>query len=361
MIFKKSKMSNIINSAEKKDKLKDKLHSCDNEYKLPRKWTKFSKEKKNAFTIVSYNGLSQKILENHLYLYNKNILQSKTRMKTIYHELKSYAAQIICLQEAEPHILQIFKKCVWSRNNEIDVAFAQCNTPRTDGCAILVDSYRFSIINVKRLNLTASENKPNTGIVVTLNDKQGDILIVACTHLLFNPKRGDIRLNQCISFIEAIEEAKAEVKINTQKDIRIIVTGDFNSYPNSAIYSYLSKGYINKDALTKRTTNDNNREHPFKYVNKRCITDLKPYPDININCDVISHSLQLKSIYAINEGENAFTTYIPKGTKACVDYIFASNLIPIGRLEIPLLKELREGLPSQKYPSDHIALVARFV
>ena len=347
-------MSQIISVTEKINKLciKNKKH------KSSRKWTKFNKEKKNAFTIVSYNILSQKILDNHLYLYN-NILESKIRMKTLYHELKSYAAQIICLQEVEPHTLKILRKCVWSRNNEIDVAYSQCDPPRTDGCAILVDSQRFSIINIKKINLNANENKPNTGIVVTLNDKQGDnILIIACTHLLFNPKRGDIRLNQCISFIKEIEEAKS--KINTQKNVKVIVTGDFNSYPNSAIYSYLIKGYINKDALTKRTINDNNKEHPFNYVNQRCITNLKPYPDININCNLISHSLELKSIYAINEGENAFTTYIPNGTKACVDYIFASNLIPIGRLEIPLVEELRKGLPSQKYPSDHVALVARF-
>jgi len=329
-------------------------------HKLLRKWTKFNKETKNAFTLVSYNILSQKCLDNHLYLY-KDILQSETRIKALYHELKSYAAQIICLQEVEPHLLKILRKCVWSRNNEIDVVYAQCNPPRTDGCAILVNSQRFSIINVKRINLNAGENKPNTGIIVTLNDKQGDnILIIACTHLLFNPKRGDIRLRQCISFIHEIEEAKSKAKMNTQKNVKVIVTGDFNSYPNSAIYSYLIKGYINKNALTKRTKNDNNREHPFKYVNQRCITDLKPYPDININRNLISHSLQLKSIYAINEGENAFTTYISNGTKACVDYIFANNLIPIGRLEIPLVEELREGLPSHKYSSDHIALVARF-
>ena len=161
-------------------------------------------------------------------------------------------------------------------------------------------------------------------------------------------------MRQCVAFLRAVEEAKQQAL----KPVRVVVCGDFNSYPDSAVYAFLARGSVASIALEERTAHDDCKEHPHKSVGGRCVTALEPYQDVSH--DSISHSLALESVYAINGGEPGFTTYLPKGTKACVDYVWSSDLVPVGRLEPPPLEELRDGLPSQKFPSDHVALVARF-
>ena len=284
------------------------------------------------------------------------------RLANLQKEIGRYGAQIVCLQEIEPENLEAFTGCVRTfKNDDKDIkrgasfAFAPCGEPRTDGVAVLVDAGRFTIVHQNELTLDGDEGKKNAGLVVTLADKEASgSLIVACAHLLFNPKRGDARLRQCVAFLRAVEEAKQQAL----KPVRVVVCGDFNSYPDSAVYSFLSTGSVASIALEERTAPDDCKEHPFKSVGGRCVTAHEPYQDVSIN--KVSHSLALESVYSLGGGEPGFTTYLPKGTKACVDYVWSSDLVPVGRLEPPPLEELRDGLPSQKFPSDHVALVARF-
>jgi mRNA deadenylase 3'-5' endonuclease subunit Ccr4 len=284
------------------------------------------------------------------------------RLANLQKEIGRYGAQIVCLQEIEPENLEAFTGCVRTfKNDDKDIkrgasfAFAPCGEPRTDGVAVLVDAGRFTIVHSNELTLHGDEGKKNAGLVVTLSDREASgSLIVACAHLLFNPKRGDARLRQCVAFLRAVEEAKAQAT----QPVRVVVCGDFNSYPDSAVYAFLARGSVSSIALEERTAHDDCKEHPFKSVNGRCVTAHEPYQDVSIN--KVSHSLALESVYALGGGEPGFTTYLPKGTKACVDYIWSSDLVPVGRLEPPPLEELRDGLPSQKFPSDHVALVARF-
>lgn len=317
----------------------------------PRPWTRLGREADGAFTVVSYNILSQKLLDAHKYLY-KRLASPQQRLQTLQNELRRYGAQILCLQEVEPKVLEALRAngCVRA-SGEVQVAFAQCGGPRTDGCAILVDAGRFTIVAVNELTLTGDEEKKNAGLVVTLHDREGGSLVVACAHLLFNPRRGDVRLKQAVTLLRAVEEAKARAT----QPARVVVSGDFNSYPNSAVYALLARGRVASRALEERTATDETREHPSMYVDGRCVTALQPYSDVR---DPVTHSLQLASAYG--GPEPAFTTYLPKGTKACVDYVFAAGLAPVGRLEPPEHRALKAGLPSQWLPSDHVALVARF-
>ena len=60
-------------------------------------------------------------------------------------------------------------------------------------------------------------------------------------------------------------------------------------------------------------------------------------------------------------GEPAFTTYIGRGTKGAVDYVFHAGLRAVGRFELLPRWLLRQsdGLPAGALASDHMALVAR--
>jgi mRNA deadenylase 3'-5' endonuclease subunit Ccr4 len=284
------------------------------------------------------------------------------RLANLQKEIGRYGAQIVCLQEIEPEHLEAFTGCVRTfKNDDKDIkrgasfAFAPCGEPRTDGVAVLVDAGRFTIVHQNELTLDGDEGKKNAGLVVTLADREASgSLVVACAHLLFNPKRGDARLRQCVALLRAVEEAKQQAV----QPVRVVVCGDFNSYPDSAVYAFLARGSVASIALEERTAHDHCKEHPFKIEKGRCVTAHEPYRDVSIV--KVSHSLALESVYSLGGGEPGFTTYLPKGTKACVDYVWSSDLVPVGRLEPPPLEELRDGLPSQKFPSDHVALVARF-
>ena len=160
---------------------------------------------------------------------------------------------------------------------------------------------------------------------MTLADKEASgSLIVACAHLLFNPKRGDARLRQCVAFLRAVEEAKQQAL----KPVRVVVCGDFNSYPDSAVYAFLARGSVASIALEERTAHDIARSILSSLSMGRCVTAHEPYQDVSIN--KVSHSLALESVYSLGGGEPGFTTYLPKGTKACVDYVWSSDLVPVG-------------------------------
>ena len=112
-----------------------------------RPWTRLGhNQPKHAFTVVSYNVLSQKLLD---------VIDTSTirccdrglRLANLQKEIGRYGAQIVCLQEIEPEHLEAFRGCVRTFKNDdrdikrgAEVAFAPCGEPRTDGVAVLVDA-----------------------------------------------------------------------------------------------------------------------------------------------------------------------------------------------------------------------------
>ncbi|CAM9804969.1 unnamed protein product, partial [Scytosiphon promiscuus] len=73
-------------------------------------------------------------------------------------------------------------------------------------------------------------------------------LVVANTHLLFNPKRGDIKAAQLM-----VLTGKVERLAKTSGADGVMVCGDFNMTPDSALYHYMVKGALNIDGLNRFT------------------------------------------------------------------------------------------------------------
>jgi protein angel len=67
---------------------------------------------------------------------------------------------------------------------------------------------------------------------------------VATTHLLYNPKRQDIRLAQIQILLAELDRiSKVKVDANDQKiHLPIILSGDFNLQPYSAPYNLIVNG-----------------------------------------------------------------------------------------------------------------------
>lgn len=94
-------------------------------------------------------------------------------------------------------------------------------------------------------------DKDNVGIILLLKAKQPDckteeqFICVANTHLLFNKRRGDIKLAQIAYLFAEINELSLLTKDDHSKThCPIILCGDLNSLPYSPLYNFLITGQL---------------------------------------------------------------------------------------------------------------------
>ena len=118
-------------------------------------------------------------------------------------------------------------------------------------------------------------NRDNVGLILVLkaaedtDNKEDTQLVVANTHLLFNPKRGDVKLAQLQYLLAEID--KLAFKQQSDKDMSnvyhpILFCGDFNMTPFCNIWEFLHKGKLKYEGLSQKTmsgqsTYNDHRQH----------------------------------------------------------------------------------------------------
>ncbi|KAK4756380.1 hypothetical protein SAY87_006507 [Trapa incisa] len=205
-------------------------------------------------------------------------------------------------------------------------------------------------------------------------------LIVGNIHVLYNPSRGEVKLGQIRTL-----SSRAHILANEWGNIPVLVAGDFNATPPSAIYKYLSTSELDILLHDRRELSGQRSCHPAQVFGlngnsmSSCITierslnsswSEEEIRTVGANAGVVTHRLKLNSSYAtINgsatrdpRGEPLATSYHSKffGT---VDYIwYTDGLEPTRVLDTPSVDVLRRtgGLPCKNVGSDHLALVAEF-
>nr|XP_014352064.1 PREDICTED: protein angel homolog 2 [Latimeria chalumnae] len=122
---------------------------------------------------------------------------------------------------------------------------------KPDGCAICFKLSKFSLVLAKpveffRYNIRLLD-RDNIALVVLLQPtdprRASTHICVANTHLLYNPRRGDIKLTQLALLLAEVDN------VAHQKDgtyCPIILCGDFNSTPVSPLYSFIKEGNLEK-------------------------------------------------------------------------------------------------------------------
>ncbi|CAN0899776.1 Carbon catabolite repressor protein 4 homolog 4 [Linum grandiflorum] len=153
------------------------------------------------------------------------------------------------------------------------------------------------------------------------------IVIVANTHLYWDPEWADVKLAQAKYLLLRLGKFNKVVSERFECEPSVILAGDFNSTPGDKVYQYLVSGST--------------------WV--ECVDEL-PIP--------------LRSIYADTRGEPPFTNCTPDFTNT-LDYIFFSpgeQLKPVGFLELPKAEDddVAGGLPNHYHPSDHLPIGAQF-
>jgi len=220
--------------------------------------------------------------------------------------------------------------------------------------------------------------RDDIGVVTFFENRQtGDRLIVANLHVFWNPVYKDVKVVQIAILMEQItklaeryaswpactdkekilfrytngdKDGEDEVETNTAEpapsmsyqdgsQIPLIVTGDFNSTPDSGVYALLAQGSLS-------STHDDLGDHKYG----------------NFTRDGMKHPFSLKSSYS-NIGELTFTNYTPD-FQGVIDYIwYSTNVLQVTGLLGEIDKEYIQkvpGFPNYHFPSDHLALQSEF-
>ncbi|XP_061603068.1 protein angel homolog 2 [Cololabis saira] len=381
---------------------------CSSELQPPRGNTEFD------FSVMSYNILSQELLKDNSYLYHHcppGVLLWDYRLPTLLTEIQQHNADILCLQEVqEDHYENQIKPALQALGYQCE--FKKRTGRKPDGCAIAFKTSRFSLLSSNPVEYfrpgDALLDRDNVGLVVLLQPNIGpgqpeasSFICVANTHLLFNPRRGDIKLAQLAILLAEISRLSG---LPDGSSSPVVLCGDFNSVPWSPLYSFLTRGSLWYQELTIGTVSGQEavsrgqRLLPFPIwspslgINHRCRYESTPTAKSSPpspkalseeraraltrhNQETggrIEHSLKLQSSYRHHlapDGRPEITTCHSR-TALTVDYILYSpasvpggcGLQLLGRLSLVGQSEMEEvhGLPNPRHPSDHLPLLASF-
>ncbi|KAF5725786.1 carbon catabolite repressor protein 4 4 isoform X2 [Tripterygium wilfordii] len=333
------------------------------------------------FRFVSYNILAQAYVKSSFFPHSPSpCLKWKARSRTILSILRDLKADFLCLQEVDEY--DAFYKGNMEAHGYSSIYIKRSGSKR-DGCGIfykqncaellveeiieyndLADSIEneVTVDGDKNSDKVATGNRgaelkkdsankstPKdcgdindpcvrltrdcVGIMAAfkLNNPFPHIVVVANTHLYWDPELADVKLAQAKYLLSRLSQFKTTISDRYECMPSVIVAGDFNSVPRDKVYQYLTSG-------------GNPSAPPVE-----CLGEV-PIP--------------LCSVYAHTRGEPAFTNCTPDFTDT-LDYIFFSpsdNIKPVGILELPDSESpgIVGGLPNNFYPSDHLPVGAEF-
>ncbi|NXK16127.1 ANGE2 protein, partial [Arenaria interpres] len=380
-------------------------------------------EAKFDFTVMSYNILSQNLLEDNSHLYRhcrQRLLIWTYRFPNILQEIKELDADVLCLQEVqEDHYRTEIKSSLESLGYHCEYKMRTGRKP--DGCAICFKTSRFSLISSNPVEFFRRDipllDRDNVGLVLLLQPKfhckTNAAICIANTHLLYNPRRGDIKLTQLAMLLAEI------ASVALQKDgtfCPIIICGDFNSVPGSPLYRFIKEGKLNYEGLAIGKVSGQEQFPrgqrilsipiwPKKLgISQNCVYEVKQQqkeenageeleaakPDKAQEAVMASeklssklqHRFKLSSVYSHYFPETGIpeVTTCHSRSAVTVDYIFYSaahedataqpgaedsfhgGLKLLGRLALLTEKDLWtvNGLPNENNSSDHLPLLAEF-
>eukprot|EP01138_Halocafeteria_seosinensis_P005161 gb/GECG01005276.1/.p1 GENE.gb/GECG01005276.1/~~gb/GECG01005276.1/.p1 ORF type:complete len:1109 (+),score=154.50 gb/GECG01005276.1/:1-3327(+) len=381
------------------------------------------KPQNDAIRVLSYNSLAEIYATQAVYPYCPSwALQWPYRWRRLHHEIQCLDADIICLQEAQadhfesdvlPAMEELGYKGLYKQKTREPMGM----TGKIDGCAMFYKASRFRLkekyvieyneaaMAVGRTETEAANSLPSNqahdrkarissirnALQRLLRDNVAQItllemfadasgkplagntalpVVVANTHLFWDPGYGDVKLwqtnvllNQLNKFLRQQRKAfkkdqsphkgSARQKFN---DVPLILCGDFNSEPHSAVHRFLGQnsGYHidqNGNLLTSMRGGDVPTDP----------SAILPSPES------LSHDIPLVSSYAAVNGDEPSYTNVTRDYTGCIDYIWfsADALEAAGVLQMPSLDELTHyagsPLPNSQWPSDHLCLCTDFV
>ena len=135
---------------------------------------------------------------------------------------------------------------------------------------LLMRAHIYDLQYRDRSGQNAMLDRDNVAVVALLEERQAPYrqIIIANTHLLFNTKRGEIKIAQLRLLHKHIDEmiegsvvlSRASDASRTDKENgeeiakpAVIICGDFNSTPDSEVYQLMKRGCINLGNVDRRS------------------------------------------------------------------------------------------------------------
>ncbi|CAL1284914.1 unnamed protein product [Larinioides sclopetarius] len=308
----------------------------------------------NSIRCLTYNVLAKMYVEGNKFPYStKKALDPYYRKQVLLKELIGYKSDIICLQEVEDRVFERDLEPILNLKGYSGY-YTKKGGHRYEGAATFFRTSKFRFKrkydillnrivkekhiygelfskvagNLKDMNKLLSQNSVLQLLLLEHIDLPDNELLVANTHLYSNKDSPEVRLIQaavCTAFIEHMV-----VRKNLQSP-GIIFCGDFNSLPHSPTYNFLTSG---------------------KY---ECSANWNRSSDVSSDT-VLEHNLNLDSACGTPE----YTNYTAEFS-GCLDYIFYNKdiLDVIDVVPMPRHEQVtaQKALPSEYFPSDHIALI----
>ncbi|KAM0917853.1 hypothetical protein ACQ4PT_009268 [Festuca glaucescens] len=322
----------------------------------------------DACTIMSYNILADTHAWNHPDLYRfvpREAMRWDSRRRLIIREIRQWDSDLVCLQEVDK--FQGIAAEMQQRGYEC--IFKGRTWDAEDGCATFWKSERLHLLEEDSIDFNEFNLWNNVAQILVFELNGSQKFVLGNIHVLFNPKRGDIKLGQIRMLLE-----KANALAEKWDGIPIVLAGDFNCTPDSAIYKFLSTMKLNISLHDRRQLSGlDSPEFGFyePYRSQWSAREVRNATGYS-NVMVARHPLKLCSSYAMlkgnssnrgDHGEPLATSYHNKflGT---VDYLWYTRGLECSRVldTLPLnaLRKMR-GLPTKEMGSDHLPIVAEFV
>ncbi|CAN7056015.1 unnamed protein product [Brassica oleracea var. botrytis] len=320
------------------------------------------------FRLVSYNILAQVYVKSSLFPHSPPAcLKWKARSHAILSVLKKLQADFFCLQEVDEYD-SFYRKNMESLGYS-GIYIQRTGQRKRDGCAIFFKPSCAELVTKERIeyNDLLDEQK-----IETSNEAKGDekeakehsgkdsrdlndpqvrlkrdcvgimaafrinkpfhhMVIVANTHLYWDPELADVKLAQAKYLLSRLAQFKTLISDEFECTPSLLLAGDFNSIPGDMVYSYLVSGY----------------KKPAETIEEE---EVAPIP--------------MCSVYEVTRGEPKFTNCTPGFTNT-LDYIFFSPsdfIKPVSILQLPEPEspDVVGFLPNDHHPSDHLPIGAEF-
>ena len=126
----------------------------------------------------------------------------------------------------------------------------------TDGCAVFYNSSRLKLLDWRPVEFQRRVkvlDRDNVGLVakfeIPVSGQRSAAFCLATTHLLFNPKAGEVKLAQMVCLLAELD--RLATPPSGEPRLACIVCGDLNSLPSSPLLRFLENGMLPYSGLKR--------------------------------------------------------------------------------------------------------------
>ena len=213
--------------------------------------------------VIQYNILCDSLLPVSTRIVEEDLkklphLSWENRSKKILEELKTLNGDLISITEIEND-----SNFMRELNNVgYELAFKPRTGKHSEGCALVWKEEKFEMLDLLSISFNMNKDgNDNNGVysrdnialigIFKIKNKDNMIILFATTQLIFNVKRGDIKLGQCYQIVNALEELRKKYEDELKNKVYIIFASDLNCVPKSGVYKLLTTGELNCNQINK--------------------------------------------------------------------------------------------------------------